>query len=284
MKNSNKELKKQFQSYKEFCYKQLYYKSNILCLNNKGIYTDIAKVLKKCRHSIVKKKLPFNLIKFSSKIRRYNDTTNLLILVGVYNVFILQFTVANAEDSVSRPVQGEQMSNGTTTVNITKEAAKVGLMSGVQIAQITKCMVESIIDLIKCLINKGTKFDCSKRTPSKKANVTYYYSCQDANCEYYYQYTQHGEEMCIENIDEHSVSSIDSMEDTDCNAPNQRVKKGEKEKSEEKNKEKKNDNNKGNKKDQKEKDKKNSSNKTPALQSKCSKNDNFTVGYNPTPK
>ncbi|SBS89564.1 hypothetical protein POVCU2_0055750 [Plasmodium ovale curtisi] len=85
---------------KIFFDKLLNYKSIKLCVNDRGKCRNSTKELKKCNHEYVQDYFRSKICSFPSKTFYNNSVSNISVLIGLYNVLILQLALADSENGV----------------------------------------------------------------------------------------------------------------------------------------------------------------------------------------
>ncbi|SBS89553.1 hypothetical protein POVCU2_0055680 [Plasmodium ovale curtisi] len=128
-------------------------KSNILYIIDKGTCTNITKKVNKCSNNGIQYYVSSNLFELSFNSCYNNAMSNFVLLIGLYQVLILRFTVVAEQHSIP-----ESMSNNFTEVKtkIQKIGGSVAVYAGIT----GEIIMKKLRGFVYCAFLDNENSDC----------------------------------------------------------------------------------------------------------------------------
>ncbi|SBT83203.1 hypothetical protein POCGH01_00101000 [Plasmodium ovale] len=128
-------------------------KSNILYIIDKGTCTNITKEVNKCSNNGIQYYVSSNLFELSFNSCYNNAMSNFVLLIGLYQVLILRFTVAAEQHSIP-----ESISNDFTEVKI--KIQKIGGSVAVYAGITGEIIMKKLRGFVYCAFLDNENSDC----------------------------------------------------------------------------------------------------------------------------
>ncbi|SCA60818.1 hypothetical protein, conserved [Plasmodium vivax] len=122
MKENKDEFNESYEKHKKVLYQFMNFKKNKTYIYNRSMCIHPKTELKKCNYKYLPKELTFNFFKFPRSSSCKKDIINFIKSVGIYQLFILQFSVTIAEGNSGGESQKSTLEQfPETVINKAKE-------------------------------------------------------------------------------------------------------------------------------------------------------------------